>query len=156
MITISRDENEKQFDPFIIDNKQEGYAYRLLNRNERNLQRKLQMGYEIVKDTDPEKLRNNFASPIKRGDDLDSTQQISDLILARIPLAIAEKHRAYVRELNRRRKLDAKTMLAAASQGGIFEEPEGKGRYTGSATEDDYTPGNAQHDADTDDVGPLS
>jgi len=93
-VSVVKDEFELKNDMFEVTNKKPGYTYRLLNINSRNLAAKQRKGYEIVKDNDPEKLTLRDNTPIKKGSDLDSTQRLNDVILARIPNDRLEKIRA--------------------------------------------------------------
>jgi len=99
-IEFVKDEADKKpFDPFEVKNKKPGYGYRLINKNSRNVERKLHEGFEIVQGDDPEQLANlSESTPLKKGSDVDSTRRFSDVILARIPEEKLEQKRKENRE----------------------------------------------------------
>lgn len=130
-VEVMKDEADKKrqdpsgkYDPFEVKNKKPGYRYRLLNKNDRNIERKTAEGFEIVQGNDPEQLANLGASTVlKKGEDLDTTRRFNDVVLARIP---EEKYQEKVRE--NRKRIDRMT----ASTRGNFKEEVGSSAFEGS------------------------
>lgn len=81
-------------DIFEVRDRQPGFEYRFLNRNELNMNRKMMVeGYEVVKGDSPEKA--GVRQP-------DGTRIVGDTILARRPIEVGEERRARRNALRKR------------------------------------------------------
>ena len=142
-VEITTDEmDQTQFDPFRVEGKKPGYKYRLLNNNERNIAAKLRKGYEIVRDSDPEKLTLTDSTPMKKGADLDTTQRFNDVILARIPEEKIAKFSALNRELINRRAAMVNRQYKGEDSEHRFDATSGSGGstiYGGQMTEAQFS-----------------
>jgi hypothetical protein len=135
---IKDEADKKPYDPFEVRNKQAGYGYRLLNKNSRNLERKLHEGYEIVQGNDPEQLGNlTEGTPLKKGADLDTTRRFSDVILARIP-----EEKLVAKRKENRARIDRTTKMVTGEfqqkVGNAAFAGEGGGGWSGSMTEAEF------------------
>lgn len=123
---------------FEIENKQEGFRYRLLNNNPRNIARKKRKGFEIVTSEMPERLVMSDATPIKKGEEVDGTQTFDDVILARIPLSLAERNDRKIALQQERRSLkNVAEQFRNATKGAGYDARGGDGntRYGKAMTE---------------------
>jgi hypothetical protein len=92
-IQVTKDEADKRVqDPLEVRGKQPGFHYRWLRKSDLNIARKKHAGYEIVQGDHPEAATLDTSTRMKKGVDVDSTVQVGDLVLARIPI---EKHEEY-------------------------------------------------------------
>jgi hypothetical protein len=98
-VTSNEDERNQFADVFRVKNAQDGFTYRWLNTNPRNIAQKTLKGYQIVQTGDPEEILLSDATPIKKGAALDGTKCFSDVVLARCPTEKWEQGR----EKNQRR-----------------------------------------------------
>ncbi|PWT76640.1 MAG: hypothetical protein C5B60_03910 [Chloroflexi bacterium] len=133
--------DQDQFKPFEVKNPKDGFRYRFLNINERNIAQKQAMGYQIVGSTDEEQLVISESTPIKRGAQLDTTRRFSDVVLARIP---EEKYQRIVRRnaaLQERRSMRAVFDQLRSEAPGAYKE-ESKGSYSGQMTESQFNASN--------------
>jgi len=138
-IEFVKDEADKKpYEPFEVKNKKPGYGYRLINKNARNVERKLHEGYEIVQGNDQEQLGNlGAATALKKGSDLDTTRAFSDVILTRIP----EKKLEEKRKANRERigRLSASVGADFKNEvGSTSFEGSGGGGWGGSMSESEF------------------
>lgn len=138
-IEFVRDEADKKlYDPFEVKNKQPGRHYRLLNKNSRNLDRKLDEGYTIVGDNDPEKLANlSESNKMKKGTDLDTTQRFGDTVLAWIPEEKIVEKRKQNRKAIERLSATSKQALEKDAGSTAFEGGGGGG-WGGSMSESEF------------------
>lgn len=144
-VSVTVDEADKKkldpsqkYDPYNVHNKQPGFKYRMLNKNERNLERKKSDGYVLVQGDDPEKLGLNESTALKKGADVDTTRRFSDLVLARIPEEkIAEKEKQN-RDLINHRTRSVRGQFESEVGERAYEERGGGGgntQYSGSMDE---------------------
>lgn len=144
-VSVTMDEADKKkldpsrkYDPYQVHNKKPGFRYRMLNKNDRNIERRQHEGFELVQGDDPERLGLNESTPLKKGADTDSTRRFSDLILARIPEErIVEKENAN-RALIEHRTRSVRNEFIDGVGDRVIEEAGGNTRYAGSMDEQEY------------------
>lgn len=138
-VEVVRDEADRTpYEPFRVLNRKEGFEYRLLNKHAHNIERRLHEGYEIVQGDDPERLMGlNGNNPMKQGSDLDTTRQYHDVVLARIPVELAQKRRQEVQRLTMRRTKAVARDFKEAVGDDTIEKP-GSGGWSGSMTESEF------------------
>ena len=134
-VTVDEADKFGFFDPFEIENKQPGYRYRFINMNERNVASKMRQGYEIVKDTDPEKMAMQDNTPLKAGSSIDTTRRFNDVVLARIPEALFKKQQAIQATVRNRRSIEGVANTFKAEVGPTAYNEPGRGRYSESMTD---------------------
>lgn len=137
-VEVTFDEADR--DPlFEIENKQEGFKYRMINNDPRRVARMRHRGWQIITSEDPEKLVMSDNTPLKKGEDVDGTQKYSDTILARMPLDEFSKHQQKLKIAQKRRSLEAGNRFMQAANGMGFdatrEEKSGGGGYRRSMTQ---------------------
>lgn len=144
-VSVEMDEaDKKRLDPFHVSNKKDGFTYRLLNKNQRNLDRRIAEGYEIVQGNDPERLTNvGVSTPMKKGSDLDTTRQLNDTVLARLPKELHEKKKKRVREATERQTAMARSQFRQEAGSSSFEG-EGGGGWSGSMSESQFEAANSK------------
>lgn len=138
-VTVDKDELEQeQWDPFVVMNQKPGFKYRFLNKNSRNLAQKLRQGYEIVKDSDPEQMVMTDSTPLKAGEQLDTTKRFNDVVLARISDEKFEKIKARNKYQIQRREASVASQFRAAVGDLAFDgNKERAGGYIARVTERD-------------------
>jgi hypothetical protein len=134
-VTVDEADKFGFFDPFEVQNKQPGYRYRFINMNERNVASKMRQGYEIVKDTDPEKMVITDSTPLKAGSSIDTTRRFNDVVLARISEAQFKKQQAIQAAVRNRRSIEGVAQTFKAEVGPTAYNEPGRGRYSESMTE---------------------
>jgi len=138
-LDVGADEFDKTvYDPFIVDNKQPGMHYRLVNKNARNMAQKKREGYEVVDGDSPETLSGvTDATPMKAGEDVDSTRSVSDVVLMKVPEVVAEKKRAHNRRMIKRREAAVGAEVKKMAGGNAFSGAGGGG-WSGSMSESQF------------------
>ena len=144
-IEMGEDEMDKKiragiFQPGQVINPQPGYTYRLLNKNNHNIERRIWKGWEIVKEG-PERLNLDDKTPIKAGQPTDGTRGYSDVILARMPTKLYDKWKEENRRLvDRTKGVITGEHEAARMQGSTFHgsEKAGGGGWGGSMDQKEF------------------
>lgn len=147
-VSVTQDEADKKrldparkFDPYEVHNKQPGKRYKMLNKSERNLERRKAEGYEIVQGDDPEKLGLNESTALKKGADVDTTRRFSDLVLGRISEELVEQKAKKNRELVEHRTRSVRNQFQGEVGDRAFEERGSGGgntKYAGSMSEGEF------------------
>ena len=141
-IEFVKDEADKkmaggEYEPLKVDNKDPNYHYRWLRKERLNMDRKTRfLGYEVVQGS-PEKGVSKDNTPLKTGASVDTTVEVGDLVLARIPKELHEEYRK-----RNKAKIDALATgvtagFKAAVGGRGFEEHKDVPGYAGSVTRED-------------------
>ena len=137
---VTQDEVDKYgfFDTFEVTGKRQGFKYRFVNMNERNIASKRRQGFEIVKEHDPEHIALTDSTPLKAGSSIDTTRRFNDVVLMRIRDEDFDKIQAVHSAIQKRHTLAAVEQQFKAEVGPAgFKEP-GRGRYSESMTEDQF------------------
>jgi hypothetical protein len=137
-VTVDEADKFGFFDPFVVLNEQPGYRYRFINMNERNVASKMRQGYEIIKDTDPEKMVLQDNTPLKAGSSIDTTRRFNDVVLARIPEEKFRKIQAIQAAVRNRRSIETVANQFKAEVGPTAYNEPGRGRYSESMTESQF------------------
>lgn len=143
-VSVSLDEaDKKKLDPFYVEGKKDGYRYRLLNKNSKNLDRRLSEGYEIVQGNDQEQLANvGVSTRMKKGADLDTTRQVSDTVLARIPEELYQRKVKANKTAIDRMSASTRSQFKQETGDAAFEGGGGGG-WSGSMSESQFDAANS-------------
>lgn len=87
-----------------VFDKEPGYRYRKVNKDPRNMAKKMAEGWEIISDVNGQQTTNeNGYGRIDMGKPLTSVRESYDTVLARIPEELAQSRDEYINNENQRR-----------------------------------------------------
>lgn len=87
----------------VLNDKEDGYRYRLVRKDPNNLAKKKSEGWEILSGLGGSKTQHESAGRMNDASQMTSVVEGNDWVAARIPEELAQERDAYFNEMNRKR-----------------------------------------------------